>query len=220
MLVSLQNVNKVYQTGSVKFQALEDINFNIKEGEFVAIVGASGSGKSTLMNIIGLLDKPTSGKYLLDDQNTGKLSQDKLAFLRNEKIGFVFQDYNLLNRTSALDNVALPLTYAGLGAEIRRQKATQALIEVGLEDKTESKPNQLSGGQQQRVAIARALVTSPQIILADEPTGNLDSETGTQILTLFEKINKEGKTIILITHDIAVAKYAKRKIVLKDGRVV
>lgn len=220
MLVQLQKVNKTYNTGGVCFQALKDIDLKIREGEFIAIIGPSGSGKSTLMNIIGLLDKPTSGKYLLDGKNTAKLSQDKLALLRNKKIGFVFQSFNLLNRTTALDNVALPLVYAGVGIDIQRESALRSLSAVGLEDKTESKPNQLSGGQQQRVAIARALVTNPQIILADEPTGNLDSKTGAQTLALFEKINKEGKTIILITHERAVAKHARRIIVLKDGRIV
>lgn len=219
-MVSLQKIDKVYKTGKEKFYALNEVGLEVEDGDFVAIVGPSGSGKSTLMNIIGLLDKPSNGKYLLDGQNTAKLSPDKLAVLRNKKIGFVFQNFNLLNRTSALDNVALPLIYAGLSSQERRKIALQALKDVGLEEKARSHPNQLSGGEQQRVAIARALVASPQIILADEPTGNLDSKTGVQILTLFERINKEGKTIILITHDRAVAKNVKRKIVLKDGRVV
>ncbi len=219
MLVNLQNVNKIYRTGDFKFQALDNINLTIKEGEFLALVGPSGSGKSTLMNIIGLLDKPTSGKYFLSGKNTALLSQDKLAVLRNKQIGFVFQSFNLLNRTSSLDNVALPLAYAGINEEERKKRAMLALAEVGLADKAESRPNQLSGGQQQRVAVARALVTNPQIILADEPTGNLDSKTGEQILRLFDKINQTGKTIILITHDLGVAKYTKRKIIIKDGKI-
>lgn len=219
MLVQLQKVNKTYKTGDVRLQALNNVDLQIKKGEFVAVVGHSGSGKSTLMHILGLLDKPSSGKYFLEGEDTAKLSQEKLAALRNKKIGFVFQSFNLLNRTTALENVALPLIYAGVGKEERKTRALAALAEVGLEARANSKPNQLSGGQQQRVAIARALVTRPQIVLADEPTGNLDSKTGKEILQLFHNLNKKGKTIILITHEKEIASQTKRTITIRDGRV-
>lgn len=220
MLVQLKKVDKIFSSEGFSFQALKKVSLNIAQGEFVSIIGPSGSGKSTLMNILGLLDKPTHGQYLLEGQDTSKLSQDKLASLRNKKIGFVFQSFNLLSRTSALDNVALPLVYSGLSKSEREQLAKEALEAVGLGDKLNSKPNQLSGGQQQRVAIARALVSNPQIILADEPTGNLDSKTGTEIINMFKDINKSGRTVILITHDPEIAKNTKRKIVIKDGEVV
>ena len=220
MLVQLKKVDKIFSSEGFSFQALKKVSLNIAQGEFVSIIGPSGSGKSTLMNILGLLDKPTHGQYLLEGQDTSKLSQDKLASLRNKKIGFVFQSFNLLSRTSALDNVALPLVYSGLSKSEREQLAKEALEAVGLGDKLNSKPNQLSGGQQQRVAIARALVSNPQIILADEPTGNLDSKTGTEFIKMFKDINKSGRTVILITHDPEIAKNTKRKIVIKDGEVV
>ena len=219
-VVSLINVNRVYGEGENKFYALNNINLEIKEGEFIAIIGPSGSGKSTLMNIIGLLDRPTSGKYLLDGQEVVKFDENHLADLRNKKIGFVFQSFNLLPRTSALDNVALPLIYSNISRDERTIKAKDALTGVGLAEKFNSKPNQLSGGQQQRVAIARALVTNPQIILADEPTGNLDTKTGEDIMKLFSELNKEGKTVILITHEKDIAKKAKRIIQLRDGRII
>ncbi|OGE64682.1 macrolide ABC transporter ATP-binding protein [Candidatus Daviesbacteria bacterium RIFCSPLOWO2_02_FULL_36_8] len=220
-MVKLTNVNKIYSSeGTVPFQALKDINLEIKKGEFAAIIGASGSGKSTLMNIIGLLDHPSSGKYELDGEDSSHLKENKLAGIRNKKIGFVFQSFNLLPRTSSVDNVAIPLIYAGFSRPERLQKAKNALVQVGLADKFDSRPNQLSGGQQQRVAIARALVTNPEIILADEPTGNLDSKSGVEIMKIFQKLHKEGKTIIMITHEESIAKNAKRTIRIKDGEIV
>jgi putative ABC transport system ATP-binding protein len=217
--VDITNVNKIYDSEGVTFQALTQINLKIKKGEFVAIVGPSGSGKSTLMNILGLLDHPTSGQYLLDGKDVSRLNEENLAKIRNKKIGFVFQSFNLLKRTSALINTALPLVYGGYSTTERNQMAKEALESVGLGDKLESKPNQLSGGQQQRVAIARALVTNPEIILADEPTGNLDSKTGREVMDIFKKLNKEGRTIILITHSNEIAKEAKRVVTIKDGRI-
>ncbi len=217
--VVLEKINKIYQTGDVPFQALKDINLKIDKGEFVAIIGPSGSGKSTLMNILGLLDQPTSGTYLLDDHDVSKLADNTQAEIRNKKIGFVFQSFNLLNRTSALENVILPLIYRGMDARSRKEAAKRALEAVGLADKLDSKPNQLSGGQQQRVAVARAIVTNPEIILADEPTGNLDSKTGDEIIELFNYLNAQGKTIILITHSLEIAKKASRIIKIKDGEV-
>lgn len=218
-LVKLSAVNKIYQSGEVFFQALKNINLEIKKGEFLAVIGSSGSGKSTLMNIIGLLDHPSSGSYNLDGHDASHLGQDSLAEIRNKKIGFVFQSFNLLPRTKALEQVALPLIYGGVAKTERMAMAKKALEEVGLGDKLESRPNQLSGGQQQRVAIARALVTNPEIILADEPTGNLDSKSGLEIMHIFQRLNKEGKTIIMITHEDEIAKYAKRSVRIKDGEI-
>lgn len=218
-LVKLSKVNKIYLSGEISLQALKNINLEVKKGDFVAVIGASGSGKSTLMNIIGLLDKPTSGTYELDSEDTSKLEEDRLAGIRNKKIGFVFQSFNLLPRTTALDNVAMPLIYAGVSRQERNEKAEKALSQVGLSDKLNSHPNQLSGGQQQRVAIARALVNDPEIILADEPTGNLDSRSGKEIMEIFKGLNKAGKTIIMITHEVSIAKFAKRVVRLKDGEV-
>ncbi len=218
-IVKLSKINKIYTSGEVSFQALKDINLEVRKGEFLAVIGTSGSGKSTLMNIIGLLDHPTSGKYELDGQDTSHLKEDTLAGIRNKKIGFVFQSFNLLSRTSALDNVALPLIYAGISLSDRKEQAKAALEQVGLTDKLDSKPNQLSGGQQQRVAIARALITNPEIILADEPTGNLDSKSGVEVMKIFERLHNEGKTIIMITHEEDIAKHARRRIRIKDGRI-
>ncbi|MBI2597534.1 ABC transporter ATP-binding protein [Candidatus Daviesbacteria bacterium] len=219
-MVKLSKINKTYQSGEVTFQALKNINLEVKKGEFIAIIGASGSGKSTLMNIIGLLDHPTDGLYELDSQNVSFLKEDSKAKLRNQKIGFVFQSFNLLPRTSALENVALPLIYAGVSKAERLLKAKEALKQVGLAEKSQSHPNQLSGGQQQRVAIARALVIQPDIFLADEPTGNLDTKSGEEIMRIFEQLHKEGKTIIMITHEMGIAKHAKRIIRLKDGEII
>lgn len=219
-VVKLSKINKIYQSGEIYFQALKDIDLEVKKGEFVAIIGASGSGKSTLMNLIGLLDHPTSGNYTLDGQDTSHLGQNSLAGIRNKKIGFVFQSFNLLSRTSSLDNVTLPLIYAGISKPERMELSRKALKDVGLTDKLNSRPNQLSGGQQQRVAIARALVNDPEIILADEPTGNLDSKSGVEIMRIFHKLNNKGKTIIMITHEVDIAKNAKRIIRLKDGEIL
>lgn len=219
--VRLDKVTREYQLseGNV-FTALSEVSFEIKKGEFVSIVGPSGSGKSTLMHILGLLDTPTSGKYFLEGEDVTGLTPNELASIRNKKIGFVFQQFNLLQRTSALDNVGLPLIYAGMGKEKRDEMARIELTKVGLGDKLNSHPNQLSGGQQQRVAIARALVTDPEFILADEPTGNLDSKTGDEIMDVFRALNKSGRTVIVITHSKEIADMAKRTIQIKDGRIV
>lgn len=219
-VVKLAKIDKVYQSAEISFQALKNINLTIKKGDFLAVIGVSGSGKSTLMNIIGLLDHPTSGTYILDNQDTSRLGEDTLAQIRNKKIGFVFQSFNLLSRTTALENVALPLIYAGISREQRLERAKAALQQVGLGDKLNSRPNQLSGGQQQRVAIARALVNDPEIILADEPTGNLDSKSGKEVMVIFESLHKMGKTIIMITHEEDIAKHAQKRIRIKDGRII
>lgn len=219
-VIKLSKINKIYKTGEVSFQALKNINLRVERGEFVAIIGASGSGKSTLMHIIGLLDKPTSGTYKLNGKDTSELKEDGLSEIRNKKIGFIFQAFNLLSRTSALDNVALPLMYGGIPAVQRYQLAKKALSQVGLSEKLTAHPNQLSGGQQQRVAIARALVTNPDLLLADEPTGNLDSKSGNEIMQIFKKLHKEGKTIIMITHESNIAKTAERIVRIRDGQIV
>lgn len=219
-VVKLSKVSKIYGSGNTAFQALKNISLEVKKGEFLAVIGASGSGKSTLMNIIGLLDRPSYGTYTLNGQNTANLKEDVLAKIRNQKIGFVFQSFNLLPRTSALENVAMPLIYAGVPQNIRKGRAKAALEQVGLGEKLSAYPNQLSGGQQQRVAIARALVNNPEIILADEPSGNLDSKSGDEIMHIFQRLNKEGKTIIMITHEANIAKYAKRKVRIKDGEII
>lgn len=220
-LIKLTHIHKTYliDEGNT-FQALNNINLTIDKGEFTAIIGPSGSGKSTLMNILGLLDKPSSGSYELEGLNVAHLKEDTLASLRNKKIGFVFQSFNLLPRTKAIDNVSLPLIYSGISKSERLQNAKNALESVGLADKLESTPNQLSGGQQQKVAIARALVTNPEVILADEPTGNLDSKSGSDIINIFKKLNNQSRTIILITHELNLAKNIKRIIRMKDGKIV
>ena len=217
--ISVSNVTKVYNTGDVETTALDNVSFSIKKGEFVAIMGPSGSGKSTLMHILGALDTPTSGTYILDGEEVGKLSKDELAEIRNKKIGFVFQAFNLLPRTSAVKNVALPMTYAGVGKEKRMKKAEELLREVGLGDRVNHTSSQLSGGQMQRVAIARALSMDPAIILADEPTGNIASAQAEEIMEIFKKVNRQGHTIVMITHEPDIAAYAKRVIHIKDGKL-
>ena len=220
-LIDVQQITKVYQLGDVSVKALCAVSFSIENGEFIAIMGPSGSGKSTFMNILGCLDKPTSGRYLLEGTDVGSLGRDELAAIRNKKIGFVFQGFNLLSRTSALENVELPMLYNGVTAKERRQKAISALKSVGLEGREHHFPNQLSGGQQQRVAVARALVNNAPIILADEPTGNLDTKTSAEIMELFTKLNAESNiTIILITHEHDIAEYSRRIIKFRDGCIV
>jgi len=219
VLLKLSDVEKVYRMGGISVKALDGISLIIKAGEFVAITGASGSGKSTLMHIIGCLDTPTNGEVFLDGQKVSDLTERQLAIVRNKKIGFVFQQFNLLARTSALENVALPLIYSSLPESKIEEKAKDALNMVGLSNRLDHHPNQLSGGQQQRVAIARALVTSPDLILADEPTGNLDSKSGQEILKIFQQLNNQGNTIIFVTHDQQVATSAKRIIKIKDGKI-
>jgi putative ABC transport system ATP-binding protein len=219
-IISLHDVHKTYDTGEVKVHALRGVSLDIHGGEFVAIMGASGSGKSTLMNIIGCLDRPTSGAYLLDSEDVSKMSRTQLAHVRNRKLGFVFQGFNLLKRHTAVDNVALPLLYAGIAAGQRRQRALEVLQLVGLADRGHHLPNQLSGGQQQRVAIARALINRPHVILADEPTGNLDSKTSQEILVELQRLNRDlGQTIIMVTHENDVAAYASRLVIIRDGLV-
>ena len=217
-VIELKSITKVYLTGNVEFSALKSINLTVNRGDFTAIMGHSGSGKSTCMNIIGCLDRPTSGEYLFEGKNVSKLSDSQLAEVRNKKIGFVFQSFNLLARTSAVQNVELPLVYSG--AKNRRQKAEEALVSVGLAEKFANKPNELSGGQQQRVAIARALVNDPPLILADEPTGNLDSKSGEEIMKIFKTLNDRGKTIVLITHEPDIAAFAKKRVYFKDGEII
>ena len=219
-LIKLENIKKSYPLGDGFLEILKGISLTIEQGEFVAIMGPSGSGKSTLMNILGCLDKPTSGKYWLEGEEVEKLNSDQLATIRNKKIGFVFQGFNLLSRTSALENVELPMVYAGVDDKTRRKKAVKALAAVGLTERMHHQPNQLSGGQQQRVAIARALVTEAPIIFADEPTGNLDTKTSVEVMELFTKFNKELKrTIILVTHEEDIAQYADRIIKVVDGEI-
>lgn len=219
-VIRIEGLYKSYETSAGLFPALKDVSLDIAVGEFVAIMGPSGSGKSTFMNILGCLDKPSSGHFFLDDRSVAELGKDELALLRNRTIGFVFQGYNLLQRMSLLDNVALPLIYCGEQREERDKRAHELLAKVGLADKASSMPNQISGGQQQRVAIARALINHPRLILADEPTGNLDSKTGEEIMALFDELNREGITIVLVTHEDDIARHAKRQVRFLDGRII
>jgi putative ABC transport system ATP-binding protein len=219
-VISLTDIRRVFIMGDQQFEALKGVSFGVSAGEFVAIMGASGSGKSTCMNILGCLDRPTSGDYHLDGLDVGGMDPDQLAAIRNKKLGFVFQGFNLLARTPAVENVELPLVYSGLSSKERRIKALAALEQVGLSGKENNHSSQLSGGQQQRVAIARALVNSPAVILADEPTGNLDSTTTAEIMNLFTNLNKQGITIIMVTHEHDVAAYAGRQITFKDGQIM
>lgn len=219
-MISVSHLTKTYTSGDVITQALDDVSFTIKKGEFVAIMGPSGSGKSTLMHILGALDTPTSGVYILDGEDVSKLSKDQLAEIRNKKIGFVFQAFNLLPRTTALKNVALPMMYAGVPQEKRILRAKELLEEVGFGNRLDHTSNQLSGGQMQRVAIARSLAMNPSIILADEPTGNISTAQSDEIMKIFQRLQKQGHTIIMITHEPSIAAYAQRTIQVKDGKVV
>jgi putative ABC transport system ATP-binding protein len=220
-LIGIENLVKIYHLGETQVHALRGVNLTIEPGEFVAIMGASGSGKSTFMNILGCLDRPTGGRYLLEGNDVSSLSKDQLALIRNKKIGFVFQSFNLLSRTSALENIELPLYYNGASPKERRNRARKALLRVGLEGREDHVPSQLSGGQQQRVAIARSLVNEPSLILADEPTGNLDTRTSLEIMEIFQNLNrKSGITILLVTHEPDIAQYTGRHIVFRDGKVI
>jgi len=219
-IISMRNISKKYEMGEAMVHALAEINVEVAHGEFMAIVGPSGSGKSTLMNLIGCLDRPSEGEYYLDGEKVDELGDDQLAHIRNKKIGFVFQTFNLLPRTNCLHNVELPLLYSNVPRKEREKKALEMLTRVGLAGRVYHNPNELSGGERQRVAIARALVNEPAIVLADEPTGNLDSKTGSEIMAIFTELNEEGKTIVLVTHERYIADYSRRIIALRDGRVV
>lgn len=218
-LINIKEIKRDFKLGSEVLHVLKGINLNIEKGEYVALMGPSGSGKSTLMNLLGCLDTPTSGTYILNGKDVSKLTDNELAEIRNKEIGFVFQTFNLMPRTTALDNVALPMVYAGISSNERKQRATEVLKDVGLADRMDHKPNQLSGGQRQRVAVGRALVNRPSIILADEPTGNLDSKTSIEIMNLFDEIHAKGNTVILVTHEEDIAKHAHRIIRLRDGMI-
>jgi len=219
-VIELENIHKTYTMGDIQVHALRGVSLTIGKGEFVAIMGASGSGKSTTMNILGCLDRPTKGTYILDGQDVSQMSKDERADIRSRKIGFVFQGFNLLVRTSALENVELPMLYAGIAGSQRHERAIESLAAVGLAGREQNHPNQLSGGQQQRVAVARALVNHPALILADEPTGNLDSRTAIEVMEIFQRLNRErGMTIVLVTHEADIAQYAQRVVVFKDGKI-
>ncbi len=221
-VIQLEDFSKTYHQGDVEVPAVRHVSLEIQPGEFVAIMGASGSGKSTMMNALGCLDRPSSGRYRLDGVDVGKLNRDELADLRNQKIGFVFQGFNLLSRTSAIENIELPMLYSRPGLRGREQhgRAGQALELVGLADRAHHHPNQLSGGQQQRVAIARALVNQPKLLLADEPTGNLDSQTSIEIMGIFQNLNQRGMTVVMVTHELDIARYGMRTVIMRDGRIV
>lgn len=218
-VIEIKELRKHYQMGQTLVRALDGVTFNLQENEYIAIMGPSGSGKSTLMNLIGCLDTPTEGEYVLNGQRVSELEDAELAQIRNREIGFVFQTFNLLPRTDCLSNVELPLIYSGMKSSLRKERATNTLTKVGLGDRLDHKPNELSGGQRQRVAIARALVNDPSILLADEPTGNLDTKTGDEIMLLFEELHRGGNTIILVTHEPEIAKHARRIIRLRDGKI-
>lgn len=219
-MIKIKNLKKVYKTGNICVEALKDINLQIGEKEFVSIMGPSGSGKSTLMNILGCLDKPTQGIYELDGESVQDMNGNQLAVVRNKKIGFIFQSFNLIPRISALKNVELPMIYAGASASERKEKAIEALKKVGLQERMNHNPNELSGGQRQRVAIARSLVNNPSVIFADEPTGNLDTKSGNEIMGIFQQLNREGVTIIMVTHELNIAQHTKRMIVCRDGEII
>ncbi|MTV48212.1 ATP-binding cassette domain-containing protein [Heliobacillus mobilis] len=219
-MIELQGIHKIYRMGAEEVHALRDVNLQIGENEFIAIVGPSGSGKSTMMNILGCLDSPTRGSYSLAGEEVSQLRDDQLADVRNRRIGFIFQSFNLLPRLTALQNVELPMVYAGVPAAERRRWAERALEQVGLKQRAHHRPNEMSGGQRQRVAIARAMVNNPAIMLADEPTGNLDTKTGEEIMALFHRLHREGKTIILVTHESEIAQQARRIVTFRDGKIV
>jgi putative ABC transport system ATP-binding protein len=219
VLIDVRNLKKIYQMGDVKVNALRGVSFTVENGEFIAIVGPSGSGKSTMMDILGCLAKPTEGEYYLEGEEVGKLSDNRLAEIRNRKIGFVFQSFNLLPRTSALHNVELPLIYSGAGRKERKRRAFESLEAVGLADRVHHKSNEMSGGQIQRVAIARALVNNPSMIFADEPTGNLDTKSGSEIMGIFDRLNEDGNTIIMVTHEPEIAEHAHRVLHIRDGLI-
>jgi putative ABC transport system ATP-binding protein len=219
-MIRLDNVTKIYEMGAIELQVLKGISLDVKEGDFLSIIGPSGSGKSTLMNILGCLDTPTKGEYYLDGKEISTYNEDSLAKVRNEKIGFIFQKFNLLNKLNALENVELPMIYAGIKSKERKERSEEALKSVGLEDRMYHKPSELSGGQQQRVAIARALVGNPSVLLADEPTGNLDTKSGNEVLKIIDDLHNLGKTIIVITHDIEVAEKSKIIITIRDGLII
>jgi len=220
MIITVDNVNKTYKNGSLELQVLKNISFKVDKGEFLAIMGSSGSGKSTMMNILGCLDNQYEGKYILDGIDISKSTENELSEIRNKKIGFIFQSFNLLPRLTALENVELPLIYSSVPKEERHKRANELLEMVGLKERTHHRPNELSGGQRQRVAIARALVNNPSIILADEPTGNLDSKSEAEIIEILQKLNKMGKTIVIVTHEPNIGEIAQRKIVFKDGEII
>ena len=220
MIITVDNINKTYKNGSLELQVLKNISFKVDKGEFLAIMGSSGSGKSTMMNILGCLDNQYEGRYILDGIDISKSTENELSEIRNKKIGFIFQSFNLLPRLTALENVELPLVYSSIPKEERHKRANELLEMVGLKDRTHHRPNELSGGQRQRVAIARALVNDPSIILADEPTGNLDSKSEGEIIEILQKVNKMGKTIVIVTHEPSIGEIAERKIVFKDGEII